>query len=65
MIENDANWNFRRFKSPEVCQFLIKMRILGGASGKKHPQTAWVSATHARTTPDKRSVPLFWKRCGA
>jgi hypothetical protein len=38
MIENDANWNFRRFKSPEVCQFLIKMRILGGTSGKKHPQ---------------------------
>jgi hypothetical protein len=37
MIENDANWNFRRFKSPEVCQFLIKMRILGGTSGKKTP----------------------------
>jgi hypothetical protein len=37
MIKNEANLNFRRFKSPEVCQFLIKIGILGGASGKKPP----------------------------
>jgi hypothetical protein len=53
MIENDANWDFWRFKSPEVCQFLIKMGILGGTSGKKHPQRT------ARVSGGDHRSPLF------
>jgi hypothetical protein len=34
MIKNEANWDLSRFKAPKVWRFLIKMRILGGTSGK-------------------------------
>jgi hypothetical protein len=49
MIKNRANWDFSRFKAPEVCQFLIKMGILGGTSGKKHPQR--IARASARECP--------------